>query len=114
MIKAIPTLRPINPATKDTIGRILLIIDTIRFKSVRVIIQAKRHRADNADRMQAIVTNARATIILLHTGRFSNVSCEHVSGKFSHNITPLTKSQLPHRPTVNFPHSAVTDPLKHI
>jgi len=74
VIKRVPTASPITPATKDTSGRILLINITLRFESVPIIAHAKRHKPDSADIMQAIVVNARDTIILLHAGRASGVS----------------------------------------
>ncbi len=113
MTKTIPTTTPITPATKDRIGRILLIIITIRFKSVRITANAKRHRADNADIILAIIINARDTIILLHKVKKKGISWKHVDGKFTHNVMPLFESHLCHRPTIDVPKTIVLVPLKH-
>jgi hypothetical protein len=81
---------------------------------VRIIAHANRHRADNADIIQAIVVNARDTIILLHAGRLLGVSCKHVNGNFEHFFMPLLDPHVLHRPMVNFVDSLVFDPLKHM
>ncbi len=71
--KAIPTATPISPAIKHTSRSILLRIIRIRSESVYFTPHAKRDRADNLDIMQAMVTNARETSILLHAVRNSGV-----------------------------------------
>jgi hypothetical protein len=79
--KAIPAATPISPAIKLTSRSILLRIIGVRSESVRFTRYTKRNAADNGDIIQAMVTNARETSILLHAVRNSGVSLEHVNWK---------------------------------
>ncbi len=112
--KATPTATPISPAIKLTIRRILLMIIRTWSESLRITPHTKRHRADNADIIQAIVTNARETIILLHEGRIAGVASEHVDTKLSQKVIPPIGAHPYHKPMVDFLSPISLDPLKHI
>jgi hypothetical protein len=62
--KIIPTARPIAPISREAIVMPLLIVISNLFEFMICSIHAKRLNAENADKMQAIVVNVRAAIML--------------------------------------------------
>ncbi len=116
VIKAIPTATPISPAIKLTSRSILLMIIRIRSESVRFTPHTKRDRADNADIIQAMVTNDREIRILLHAN--VRISTEHPNGRSVHSVPSdkLLSSHVItcHKPTNHFLLPNSLDPLKHI
>jgi len=58
--------------------------------------------------------NAREAIILLHAGRVSGISSEHVNRKFPHIVTLPLDRHLRHKPMVDFTPPTSLDPLKHV
>ena len=60
----IPVLIPITPAAKEVCAMIMHIILSVLSNDTFFRIRANRHTVEIADRIQAIVMNARAAVIL--------------------------------------------------